>query len=44
MSTFEDRVESLTGVTIESANTVPTQAELTDILRESLIKLPIISS
>jgi hypothetical protein len=34
MATFEEQVEALTGLTINSSGTVPTQAQLTDFLTQ----------
>ena len=37
MATFEAQVEALTGITIESSGTNPTQAELTQFLKDGVI-------
>ena len=36
MATFEERVEGLTGLTIESGNTNPTQAQLSEYLKDAV--------
>ena len=37
MATFEAQVESLTGITISSSGTIPTQAQLTQFLNDGVI-------
>ena len=39
MATFEEQVEGITGLTISSSDTTPTQAELTEFLKDGVLEV-----